>query len=232
LSFIAEEARAAGLALEVDLDDFCSLKSGGIEKYRHPYICSIQALSTSTPGGVWGDALWPYIRAIWKREIRALRRTKVKLYAWSMNEGDALDHPDEFMLRWFERAADTLRKYRVKKKRMIASAMRNWEAIADMAGYYSMHGIVRPEKVLDYGYPHRKIIISGDGGFDGEGKPDEKGRRGVSVEHAKLIAEKIIEMGYGGAEVLDRGLYRKNNDRAMLEDYDNKPIKTMAQMFF
>ena len=63
-------------------------------------------------------------------------------------------------------------------------------------------------------------IVSGDGGSDGDGRADKKGRRGASVAQVIGIVKRVKALKMVGYEVLDRGLWRKDNDVSNLNDFD------------
>jgi hypothetical protein len=82
-------------------------------------------------------------------------------------------------------------------------------------GIYSPHGIGRPDQTREYaGISASKTIWSSDGYWGGIGKPDAKGRRGAGENVAIALGERILICGGRGFELLLRGVYRDNNDRA------------------
>ena len=97
-------------------------------------------------------------------------------------------------------------------------------------GMYSIHGIVRPDKIPDSEYPHDIILISGDGGFDGSGAADAKGRRGLGAADAPAFAQKILDMGYAGIEYMPRDGYVKDNDRMNVDLVGWEPVKRMVEV--
>ncbi len=223
--------KLAGLALHIDLDDYCSLKRDGIDKYLHPYYCSIQALSTSTIGGVWGNAMKKYIAGYWKRALKSLLESRVTLYGYSMNEYDSKDNPDTVYLLWNNWATSKLNQFKLPKNRLIASASRLPAEIAKTAKFFSCHGIATPEPLpVIIPIPNNRLIISNDGGR-GSGREDAKGRKGASVSESIGIAEGVLKYNYAGAESLDRGLWKDNNDIANLDDFDPSCVNAMAQVF-
>lgn len=222
--------RILGLAIHIDLDDYVSLKRDGIDKYLHPYYCSIQALSSQTLGGVWGNPMKKYICPWWKKAIASLTESGVELYAYTMNEYDSKNNPDKQYLNWNIWGTDKLKKYGVPKNRLIASSSRLPQEIIKTTGFFSFHGIASPEAIPNkFPIQNNKCILSGDGGR-GNGRPDAKGRKGSSVAQEKAIAKIILERNYAGREVLDRGLWRKNNDIANVDDFDPATLKSSSQI--
>lgn len=208
------------LTAHIVAEDYCSLKMGGNDKYKNPFIGSEEAMGPSTPDGVWGEAMKPYHLALFRKLIEEAKRVGVKFTFEVMNEYDAKDWPDDFMIAWHQWAVEEC--FVLGAHVIIASAMRNMKDIREQVDIYSAHGFVRPEKIDDFylKYGRQGFLISGDGGFDGGGRCDKKGRRGSSKGQARLIAQKIYQYGYMGHERFDRALYWKDNDRANLDDYD------------
>jgi len=212
------------------LHDFCSLKGNKTVKYYHPFVCSVQAFETS--GGVWGEQMKRWHARYFREIIEFLNAQGVKYEFEGMSEYDAKDWDDATMIDWHKWAIDELVKLGISKCNIVASAMRNYSQIASQAGYYSIHGIVRPNNLGDFDYkPHPQLIISGDGGTDGEGTPDAKGRKGVSLPHSKQIAHRINHMNYAGYEYMDRGLWNPDNDNANLDNFDPSILAAMAKIF-
>ena len=230
---ILKEMKRLGLTAHIVGDDYCSLKKGKQDKYNHPYYCSLEALEDfdpPTPGGVWGEAMKKYRIDLYKRLIKEARQIGVDFTFEVMNEYDAKGWDDEFMIEWHKWATEKVRKIYPKIK-LIASASRNAKEIAEQVDIYSCHGIVRPEKVdsvKEKWGDKKNLLISGDGGFDGNGTADAKGRKGASPEQMRGIARKIYGYGYKGYEYFDRGLYRRNNSRANLNDFDDKALKALV----
>ncbi len=225
---ILGEMKRLGLTAHIVAHDYSSLKKDKHEKYYHPFRCSDEAFATR--GGVWGEARKPYHAQFFRRLIKDARQVGVDFTFEIMNEYDAKDWPDEHMLAWHQWAVKKARGFGAKT--IIASAMRNHRAIKENGNdkdieIYSQHGIVRPEKVddaYDKWEEEKGILISGDGGFDGDGTADAKGRQGASPNQMRGIAKKIYGYGYEGYEYFDRGLYKRNNSRANLNDFDDKAL--------
>jgi len=215
------------LNLEADIvgETYTDLKKTGDEKYKHPFYNSIQAFAT--PGGVWGEPMKRFRRRLYHRLIKTALRIGVPFRFEGMNEYDAKAWDDKYMIEYHKWMVDEIRKSGAKV--VIASAMRNYEAIKEQVDFYSIHGCVTP-KSIDGAYKRygsKGYIISGDGGFDGHGPRDAKGRRGASPKEMRGIVRKMYKYGYVELEYFDRGLYRQNNDRANLDDFHIKPLKSL-----
>lgn len=212
--------------------DYCTLKQTGDDKYFSPWICAKQRMMPGVQNGTWGEQMKPWIAAWYSTLIGVLKDIGVKFIIEDMNEGWAISQSEDFVLAWFKWSNAELRKLVPKEQILTTVGGVVGDEIAKLCGYKSPHGYVRPDRVpSSFVVPAEKIIISGDGGTDGNGRPDFKGKRGVSEDDAEAIAHKIIEYGYAGTEVLDRGLWRNNNDRANLDTWDDGPTKRMAQVF-
>jgi len=232
---ILNKMKELGLTAHIVAEDMCSgLKQSGDEKHKNPMVGSEEALSPATPGGVWGKAMRQYHLALFRRLILEAWATEVNFTFEPMNEYDAIDWSDAFMIAWHQWAIDEARKIYPDIK-IITSASRNMEEIKkqvnEIGGLYSAHGFVRPEKIDEFytKYGSEGFLISGDGGWDGDGRPDAKGRRGSSPVQLERIAEKMFKYGYPGHERFDRGLYFRNNDIANLDDYDDSAMRVYVK---
>ncbi len=230
---ILKEAKAAGLTAHLVADTYTDLKKGKDEKYNHPWYCSKEALKDyppPTPGGVWGEAMKKYHVDLWKRMIKEARDIGTDFTFEISNEYDAKDWDDEFMISWHKWAVEEVKKI-YPKIIIIASASRNALEIKKQVDIYSCHGYVRPEKidqVKEKWGEEKELLVSGDGGFDGDGPADKNGRKGASPEQMRGIAQKFYEYDYAGYEYFDRGLYQKNNDRANLDDFHEAPLAALV----
>ena len=193
-------------------------------KYFHPYYASEEALGPNTPGGVWGEpdkpwGMFPYHRNF----IRVLAQKVFSVdykAAWEIcNEFNTPPfQADEYMVEAHGRLTNVLDMSSPFMPEKWTSG--TTEAYRN-AHEYSAHGIVRPEKVIPVpGIPHAATIISGDGGSDGDGRADKKGRKGASPAQAAAIVKRVKALHMVGYEVLDRGLWRKDNDVSNLDDFD------------
>lgn len=229
------------LSLYAVLDDFCSLKSGGWQKYLHPVLSSAPDRAMNNPnfnrfpGGYWAigdDTIQPRIHLYICKLLDVIRKYEVDLRVERMNEVDALGWPDGYFITWHQAETDFLIEHGVPKERQIASPGRCMEAISKQVGIVAMHGYVNPDKLLNWQSSSMTILVSGDGGVDGNGLPDKEGRRGIGIQQARLMAERIKEKDFlVGYEYLSRSLYFENNDQANYDDYDHLPQKAMAEVF-
>jgi hypothetical protein len=222
-------------SIYIVLHCYPSLKKSGWQKYLHPFVNSIQA--DRLPGGVWGERMKKWHLRYFTRVIHELQRLKANFYIEVMNEYDAKDWDDDYMVSWHQWAVNEIMTLGVPKEKIIASSMRNPKEIASQIGIYSVHGIVRPEKIppqFDIA-PNHKILISGDGGFDGRGRTDWKGRRGASINQMREIGKKIMKYNYVGYEYFDRGIEGKKAIKnkkliANVDLFDPKPLKAIAEI--
>ncbi len=224
-----------GLTAHIVAWTFTDLKKTKNEKYYHPWYCSIEALNEfwpPTPGGVWGQAMKKYKADFLKRLIEEAIEIGVKFTIEPVNEFDAKEYNDEFMINYHQWLVNKVREYGAET--IIASAGRNAKKIARQVDIYSCHGIVRPEKidlVKEKWRNRKRLLISGDGGFDGHGPADAKGRRGASSKEMRGIARKIVEYNYKGYEYFDRALYKRDNDKANLDDFKKAPLSALVDEF-
>jgi len=111
---ILEEMKLNDLTAHIVGDNYCDLKKDKHQKYYHPYYCSIEALEDyppSTPGGVWGEAMKRYHRALYKRLIKEAIDIGVDFTFEPMNEYDAKNWNDEFMVAWHKWAVEQVDKF-------------------------------------------------------------------------------------------------------------------------
>jgi hypothetical protein len=200
-------------------EDFCSLKGDQHSKYFNPFYSSEEALSPATPGGVWGPSMDKYHAAL---VAKATAR-------WCMgelaNEYDIVDGTDEQYKRW----DDSIGIPFDGDKHLVSSGARVNRMGLLSADIYSPHGIGTAIQIASmYGIPPAKMIWSSDGFWQGQGHADAKGRRGVGIDEARKIGARVKEIG-GAFELLPRELYRENNDRAELSNFDPAVIEAMAR---
>jgi hypothetical protein len=63
-----------------------------------------------------------------------------------------------------------------------------------------------------------KLIMSGDGFSTGTGKPDFKGRRGITIQEVPWLCNKVNDAAYAGLEILIR--YTKGHANGTYEEFD------------
>jgi len=232
-----------GLSLEViiSLDDFCSLKLDGWEKYWHPVLSSAPDRDMKNPGvnrfpnGYWGigdNTIEPFLKIYRKDIISEIQKTGVKYWIETMNEYDALDWPDDYMIMWHDRVVRELIDYGVPRERIIASPGRCWQNIAGQVGILSIHCVVKDWQVPDLPWPHDRVMISGDGGYDGSGRANQKGGRGLGLKDVPALAKRLKELGYYAYEYMDQGMYFKDDNRANLDDFDPEPLIALYENSF
>lgn len=209
----------AGLTIWLDVEDFCSLKGDSRQKYYNPFYSSEEALGPNTPGGVWGDAMWPYHLALIDRTIAACRAAGVDFLIAPMNEYDAPDWSDVHMIDWHKRAVEAMLERGVPVDHIYTSAMRNHGWVSLRTGLYSIHGVGRPDQIKEaWQIPIYKTIFSSDGYWGGTGEADVKGRQGPGFQAIEGIVMALEAGPFRKMfHYLPRGLYAENNDQANLE---------------
>jgi hypothetical protein len=106
---------------------------------------------------------------------------------------------------------------------------RNMDKIGQLCGIISLHGIGRPEQIREYfGFPASRTIWSSDGYWGGTGDPDAAGRGGMGEDVAAEIGERISAFSGLGFELLPRGCYLRNNDRANVDDFFSRVMIRMT----
>jgi hypothetical protein len=201
-------------------EDFCSLKGDQHVKYFNPFYGSEEALSPATPGGVWGESMDKYHKAL------ADRFTHYRDIVELANEYDIVDGSDEDYINWYWRNS---RDINVNVFLATSGARVNRLGMRSRDELYSPHGIGTAIQIEGmYGIPPAKMIWSSDGFWQGQGHADAKGRRGVGIDEARKIGARVKEIG-GAFELLPRELYRDNNDRAELSNFDPAVIEAMAR---
>jgi hypothetical protein len=229
---IAERMKRNDLEFSDVLHDRCSLWGDKTTKYFHPFICSEEALDENSPGGVWvtEGILAECHKDLARNQISILKRVGVKFSIEPMNEYAAKDWPDDYAWKFYLWWTGVIQGCGVTEDQLIHSAMQCGSQIFGMGGSWSHHGVVRPEDVPAIN--HRgPVIISGDGGKNGDGRADARGGRGASVAQVEGTCRKINERGYDAIEILDRGLYAANNDQADLDSWDPEPTKAARRIF-
>lgn len=226
---VLAEMKKLGLVAILAADDFCSLKGNKTTKYFHPFYCSEEALSPTTPGGIWGEAMKRYHTNLYWEIIRTAKNIGVIFFIEPMNEYDIVDGTDTQVVAWHKWATDRIVSLGVPRARLLAAPGRCKQAIAGQVGVFSIHQIGRAEQVSKVlNIPVAKTLYSSDGFKTGGGNPDASGHGGVGTLAAGPLAQKIIALGGFGFDLMDRGLWHDNNDRANLDDFDPRVLKIMA----
>lgn len=206
------------------------------EKYYSPWYCSLQALAPESSGGVYGEYLKPFHYNLARVLIEKLNASGVKFRVEIANEFSDLGWADEghpsIPIKWYSDFVAKLKTFGIPASRMIHSGWK--DAVYNQGGIFSAHRIVLPTKLsaLSYSSADRpRILISGDGGFDGNGRSDAEGRKGVSVADIQTIGTIIETLKYYGYEFMDRGLWKKDNANADLDDFDSSPASAFTKLW-
>ncbi len=218
-----------GQKIWIVAEDFNSLEGDSREKYWNPFYCSVEALSPSTPGGVWGESMKHYHALLFQKIINELHGVGVSdFFMEPMNEFNIVDGTDSQRIAWHKWAVEKIIELGVPRERIIATGKPAVE-IAKETGFYSPHRIGEPSQIVAQGgIPTAKVIFSSDGFYTGRGDCDAKGRCGVGVDVAAEIGRRLIALGAFAFERLPRGCYRQNNNRADLDLFDPGPSREMA----
>ncbi len=203
-------------------------------KYWHPFYCSEEALGPNTPGGVWGEpnkpwGMFPYHRN-WINVLAKKVYSVIDNPAWEIcNEFNSpAFQSDEYMLEAYWKLDDVLTHVPVSPFDTWGSGITFQDP--DLTRYYSAHGVVTPDKVQPVtGTRNKALIISGDGGGDGDGRADKKGKKGASPAQCTAIMKRIKALGMVGYEVLDRGLWKSDNDVSNLDDFDPASLEAACK---
>ncbi|HPW19069.1 MAG TPA: hypothetical protein PLP83_11935 [Candidatus Aminicenantes bacterium] len=256
---LAEFSAIIDLDWDVVLFDHCSRKGEGWEKLLNPYYSNVQRypawakatskddLETSAiPGGLLGNGLWKYHRDFATRVIKELNDIGLAYTIETVNEYDWWDWPDDENspnyepgrptgLGWHKRLVDHLLSLGVPKDRIIASPSRRVEDIAATVGRIGRHGISTAADIPAAApLPWSKMIMSGDGGYQGHGNADYKGRRCASGPELVEIARRMKDQGFWW-EYFDFGIEGKaaasnktsSGVWANVDYFDPAPLKAM-----
>jgi hypothetical protein len=225
-----------GLKTILEVEDWCSLKQGGIDKYWHPYYVSPQAHSTATPGGLYGDALKQYMKKYWARLFQVTDKyggvwiSVMNEYDFKQNnpDGTPMDPTEEKvkMVQWYRDS-----RYFFLGYQSVASAMRYHKELAALTNYYSFHGTGNQEtyqkeiklfkdRGFDITVNTERLIPSGDGFSTGTGIVDFKGRRGITTQEVPWLANMVMNRGYAGYEVLVR--YKHGHANGTYEEFQDR----------
>lgn len=206
------------MGVHIVILDYCTLKTGGDDKYFSPWYCAVQRMLPGIQNGTWGEQMKPWIAAFYQAVIVQVKESGVDYLVEDMNEGDALGWDDAFMLAWFTWSNTTLKQLSVPQEKIVTSASRNIQAIGALCGWVSVHGVGTAAGIREYnGIDIAKTIWSSDGYWGGFGGCDAKGRCGVGAEAAAEIRSTIKAVGGKMISILPREVYARNNDRADLD---------------
>lgn len=229
-----------GLAIwPFELDDNCSDKGNGLVKYWSPYISSPQAHGSSTPGGLFGDEIKKYMKGYWDKILALALQTRVRI-AWSIrNEYDyrASVVDEDQAIAWYQDSVNFIKAHDPNAVFIPSSMIYPGSLIFPspkvffhMCGSYGLHGCINQSNYerergnctiekFDIELHRDMVYLSGDGGSDGTGLPDFRGRRGISLVEVPWIADKVNE-GFAGYEALIR--YQGGHAVGDLADFQNK----------
>jgi len=228
---ILDFCRQIGMGVHVVILDYCTLKTGGDGKYFSPWYCAVQRMLPGIQNGTWGEQMKPWIALYYQAVIVQVKESRVDYLIEDMNEGDALGWDDAFMLAWFTWSNQTLRALGIPQEKIVTSAGRNIQALAELCGWVSVHGVGTAAGIREYnGIPEAKTIWSSDGYWGGSGGCDAKGRCGVGATAAGEIGAAVVAGGGKKYSILVREIYARNNDRADLSLLDTAPIAALAKM--
>ena len=103
--------------------------------------------------------------------------------------------------------------------------------LQEYGGTYSCHGIVRPAMPNLPGADLTKVLMSGDGGYNGQSETDVDvmGRKGLSVDDAKALAQLIVDYDMVGIEWMPKYPWRFDDN---LANVDGLPMDIPAAMAY
>jgi hypothetical protein len=250
LRLILGELKRAGLWADLSLT---TCPPGGREKYYHPFLSSIQKRNPDVPDepskltdGYWGNPDKPesatlliWHRRFAERVIQVAREVGVRFRVeignelwWQSTPPTANDWPRDFGPKWVKWYIGVLTDAGVPLSDIFISVMQPnvRDEIADMVGFYANHGAVLPAQVTDETWiAHARLAWSGDGGFNGTGDADAKGRRGLGESDAAALAGRIRALGYPGYEYMSRRLWQANNYLLDLDAFNPAPARAIAE---
>ncbi len=229
LYYLLREMKDVGLEAWLVVEDYCSLKGDSRTKYYNPMYSSVEALDASTPGGVWGDPMKQYHALLIGKTIQTADASGVDYFIEPVNEHNIVDGTPAAAVAWHSWAVEVIKANGVPISKIVGTSEVAPAAIAAQCGFYSPHGIGRPDQIISpwNGIPASKLIFSSDGFWGGTGLPDAKGRRGVGLDVAQPIAQACLKVG-AAFELLPREVYGQNNDRANVDLYDDAVTRMLA----
>lgn len=229
---VLDEMKSFGLEAWLVVEDYCSLKGDSRSKYWSPMYSSEEALGPDTPGGVWGESMKNWHALLMGKTIQTADAAGVKYLIEPQNEMNIVDGTEAEAVAWHAWAVGVIKANGVPVERIIGTSEVAPAQIAAQVGYYSPHGIGRPDQIVATwnGIPAAKLIYSSDGYWSGgpPGDCDAKGRCGVNETTAPGIRDKIKSVGAYGYEWLPRGCYAANNDRADVGLFNGAILRALA----
>ena len=102
--------------------------------------------------------------------------------------------------------------------------------LQEYGGTYSCHGIVRPAMPNLPGADLTKVLMSGDGGYNGQSETDldVMGRHGLSVDDATAIANLVLEYDMVGYELMVKTMWRGDDNLANVDGCPMDVINTFG----
>lgn len=238
LNIFREEGVGAIISLE-------TCPAEGYEKYYHPFLSSKQKRNPDNPGqdsyltdGLWGDPSKPIHKTLcgWhkhfaERIIEEAKKSGVDFMIETGNELYWQGRTVEFAVNWHQWFVGVIEAAGVPKERISVSLIQGnvRDAISAQVGAYWYHGAVIPSAITDETWiDHARLYWSGDGGYNGSGQVDAKGRHGLGDDDAPPLARRIVDLGYPVYEYMSRKMWFLNNDSLNLDDFNPTPAAIVA----
>lgn len=257
LGKLLDELEEFDLGAIVSLEDNCSLRGGGNRamKHEYPLMGSLQTMSkqenwpylvpkaaaaicTPSPGGLHGKARYPWHRR-WIDEVLSVVRSRLRVPVWVEieNEFSTFDWPDDSPIPrdWYAMMVEAVLAHDVPRSRIVHSGTKGtYGILRPHGGIYSQHAVVLPRPDISH-IPKsdwHRVMLSGDGGFNGNSATDldSFGKRGLSVADSIGLARFIKERGLIGYEWMPRIAWRKDDCLADVDRItDELPLAMIAE---
>jgi hypothetical protein len=201
----------------------------------YPYIVPQSALPlfTTSPDGLYGSAKFPYFHEWIGGAVAALKVSGVKYRVEIQNEFSRKDWPvdDLHPENWYADMFMTCQISGVDNTEFVHSG--DWKITTRHPGLYFCHGVVRTFLPDLPGVGWTRIVLSGDGGYNGQNESDldVMGRKGLSIEDARGIAQIIVDNDMVGYEWMPKHPWRFDDNLANVDDLPMDIPAAMAYIF-
>jgi hypothetical protein len=238
----------------VVLFDHCSRKYDGWKKLYNPFYSNVQRYpnfakaktsndleKASISGGIMGAGMMPYHKEVASRAVSILRSIGIGWFdIETVNEYDTWNWDQlkpGYGYAWHKKLTDHLTKtLKVPKQYLVYSGGKYVDKIANDVGLLARHGVSNASELPDQTqYWPSRIIISGDGAYNGHGVADYKGRRCWSAAEGRDIILAARKRGYTHVEYFDFGTEKQGGLNTLsgcwgnVDLFNKAPLIAMAK---
>ena len=156
-------------------------------------------------GGIVDPLYQQWHQRFQHRLIAELKATGVPFDYETINEfglgGNFKSYSEEYMKKWYKWLLDDAKTQGLPAgTKIIGNGGVSREFTASLSDIFAVHAISGASDVVDFGLPPEKVELSLDGGYQGHGDEDYKGRKNPTIPEMKAIVQVAKKRGYSRFE--------------------------------